>query len=72
MDTKKVKIVLVLTGLRWIPSCAHVITSRSSSSVPYPPTSFNFYAQNKLINTNCMPKIFVLFIWNDQEMSSTR
>lgn len=27
----------MFTGLLWIPNCAQVITSRSSSKVPYPP-----------------------------------
>jgi hypothetical protein len=27
----------IITGLSWIPSWAHVMTSRSSSRVPYPP-----------------------------------
>ena len=28
---------MLLTGFLWIPSWAHVMTSKSSSSVPYPP-----------------------------------
>jgi hypothetical protein len=38
-----------LTGLLWMPSCAHAITSRSSSSVPYPPA-----INNKPIYRTCM------------------
>jgi hypothetical protein len=30
-------LLIPLTGLLWMPSWAHAITSRSSSSVPYPP-----------------------------------
>ena len=35
-------LLVYITGLSWIPSCAQVMTSRSSSRVPYPPAC-NFH-----------------------------
>lgn len=43
------KLRMALTGLVWMPSCAQVMISRTSSSVPYPPAANNTSINDMII-----------------------